>query len=302
MSFAIDSCYGLAIIYALCTLIAAIQIFRISLRAKSHGSCWKSTQQKLHIFVMIAGATRTILFCFMISWISTSEVPSPISIYFKTGWTYILTFLPALSFFTAFAVLANYWAEIYYRSINHVAYYQDWVRVLFSCSIGMSFVFIFGHLLIMEIFLGNKIDYMKRKEYNIIPEVYLGLLFFVMAIITTYFGRKTYNSIIQVPSDPTIRMNKLSEVTTLTIVCTIAFTLRAIYTTVFAVKDFQGQTNNITESSISSTFFYLLLEITPSGCILYYQRQMPPATRTLDIHLPLFDDFSDDDSENLIDI
>ncbi|KAG6759437.1 hypothetical protein POTOM_035915 [Populus tomentosa] len=93
----------LAALYGLVAAVALIQLIRIQLRVPEYG--W-TTQKVFHFLNFLVNAVRCLLFVFRRN---IESIHPPIL-------QHILLDFPSLAFFTTYALLVLFWAEIYYQA------------------------------------------------------------------------------------------------------------------------------------------------------------------------------------------
>ncbi|PNX77101.1 tobamovirus multiplication protein 3 [Trifolium pratense] len=95
--------YTLAVLYGVVSAIALIQLVRIQLRVPEYG--W-TTQKVFHFLNFLVNAVRCLVFVFFRS---VQRLQPEIV-------QHILLDVPSLAFFTTYALLVLFWAEIYYQA------------------------------------------------------------------------------------------------------------------------------------------------------------------------------------------
>ncbi|GAU36680.1 hypothetical protein TSUD_15920 [Trifolium subterraneum] len=95
--------YTLAVLYGVVSAIALIQLVRIQLRVPEYG--W-TTQKVFHFLNFLVNAVRCLVFVFFRS---VQRLKPEIV-------QHILLDVPSLAFFTTYALLVLFWAEIYYQA------------------------------------------------------------------------------------------------------------------------------------------------------------------------------------------
>ncbi|KAJ6719003.1 TOBAMOVIRUS MULTIPLICATION PROTEIN 3 [Salix purpurea] len=93
----------LAALYGLVAVVALIQLIRIQLRVPEYG--W-TTQKVFHFLNFLVNGVRCLLFVFRRN---IESIHPPI-------FQHILLDFPSLAFFTTYALLVLFWAEIYYQA------------------------------------------------------------------------------------------------------------------------------------------------------------------------------------------
>eukprot|EP00940_MAST-03C_sp_MAST-3C-sp2_P002357 g2357.t1 len=264
-------------------LVQNIRVFKVT------GCRRKWTFQKRMLALLALSAfSRAALFTAMTAnLIRLDRITSPLHTDFGNPGNYALSSIPGLCFFTTFCVLVAYWAELYYAASGDVDVYRKKIRplVLFLVAGSWSFYFVF-------LFLSDK---HMRKRYRAVLDGYFSLALFVIGTAVTVFGFRALSILKAVPVERDIRLPRLNELWTLTVLCVIAFFTRCIVAVVVAVVD----GNEITEIEwyCLATAYYVILEVTPLAALLWYQRRLPPAARieALSFDIILSKDLLDDD-------
>eukprot|EP00262_Sarcandra_glabra_P004180 TRINITY_DN15161_c0_g2_i8.p1 TRINITY_DN15161_c0_g2~~TRINITY_DN15161_c0_g2_i8.p1 ORF type:complete len:148 (-),score=4.26 TRINITY_DN15161_c0_g2_i8:81-524(-) len=95
--------YTLAGLYGFVAVVALIQLVRIELRVPEFG--W-TTQKVFHFLNFVVNAVRSLVFLFRRN---VQQIKPEI-------FQHLLLDLPSLLFFTTYALLVLFWAEIYYQA------------------------------------------------------------------------------------------------------------------------------------------------------------------------------------------
>ncbi|QHO17929.1 Tobamovirus multiplication protein [Arachis hypogaea] len=95
--------YSLAVLYGVVATVALVQLVRIQWRVPEYG--W-TTQKVFHLLNFLVNGVRCLVFIF---YRNVESLQPEIA-------RHILLDLPSLAFFTTYALLVLFWAEIYYQA------------------------------------------------------------------------------------------------------------------------------------------------------------------------------------------
>ncbi|TVU31889.1 hypothetical protein EJB05_23594 [Eragrostis curvula] len=263
--------HALAVLYGLVSVIALVQLIRIECRVPEYG--W-TTQKVFHFLNFLVNGVRSIVFVLR----RNVQVVEPEII------QHVLLDMPGLAFFTTYALLVLFWAEIYYQAramstdglrptfywINVVVYAIQiilwlvlwWkpVRVMIILSkmffAGVSLFAAFGFLLYGGRMLANilTVHNFTLTLYKLISRLFLMLQRF--------------------PVESKGRRKKLQEVGYVTTICFTCFLIRCVMMCLNAFD--KAADLDVLNHPILNFFYYLLVEIVPSALVLFILRKLPP--------------------------
>jgi hypothetical protein len=113
----------LAVLYGIVSLVAVIQLVRIQLRVPEYG--W-TTQKVFHFLNFVVNGVRAVVFVFR----RNVQFMQPEIL------QHILLDIPSLAFFTTYALLVLFWAEIYYQVVSNE---YLWVSFFVNASLVLIF-------------------------------------------------------------------------------------------------------------------------------------------------------------------
>lgn len=179
---------------------------------------------------------------------------------------------PGLLFFTTYALLVLFWAEIYHQA-----------RSFPTGALRPTFV---GVNALVYAFQGSLWTWegAQPKVGPILEKVSALFLAFVCAAAAAGFvvyGGRLFAMLRRFPVESRGRQKKLREVGAVTAVCATCFTVRAVMvcTSAFAeTKDGLDVMNH----PVRNAFYYACCEIAPSALVLFILRKLPPRTRRAD--------------------
>ncbi|URE35671.1 Tobamovirus multiplication protein [Musa troglodytarum] len=283
--------HALAALFGLVSAVALIQLFRIECRVPEFG--W-TTQKVFHFLNFLVNGVRSLIFIFRrhIQKIKPEIVQ------------HVLLDLPGLAFFTTYALLVLFWAEIYYQSVNfnlngfscrHDQYLlmaldhasiqlmqwympfseatiegcsMDGVIQTFDCSVYFALWFLLWWEPIQAMIILSKI-------------FFAGVSLFAALGFLLYGGR-LFLMLKRFPVESKGRRKKLQEVGYVTTICFLCFLLRCIMMCFNAFD--KAADLDVLNHPILNFLFYLLVEILPSSLVLYILRKLPPKRRITQYH------------------
>ena len=185
--------------------------------------------------------------------------------------TYELS-VPTSDFFTTYALLVLFWAEIYHQA-----------RSFPTGALRPTFV---GVNALVYAFQGSLWTWegAQPKVGAVLEKVSALFLAFVCAVAAAGFvvyGGRLFAMLRSFPAESRGRQKKLREVGAVTAVCATCFTVRAVMvcTSAFAeTKDGLDVMNH----PVRNALYYAYCEIAPSALVLFILRKLPPRTRRAD--------------------
>ncbi|MQL78480.1 hypothetical protein Taro_010913 [Colocasia esculenta] len=218
--------HALAALFGIVGTIALIQLIRIECRVPEYG--W-TTQKVFHFLNFIVNAVRCVVFVFRRG---VQQLKPEIL-------QHVLLDMPSLAFFTTYALLVLFWAEIYYQI---ALWFLQWWKPVRALVI-LSKVFFAGVSLFAALgFI-----------------VYGGRLFFMLQ---------------RFPVESKGRRKKLQEVGYVTTICFTCFLIRSV---MMGFNAFDKAADlDVLNHPILNFLYYLLVEILPSSLVLFILRKLPP--------------------------
>ncbi|KAH1134221.1 hypothetical protein GLYMA_05G135900v4 [Glycine max] len=216
----------LAILYGIVAAVALVQLVRIQLRVPEYG--W-TTQKVFHFLNFIVNGVR----CFVFVFRRDVQKLQPEIV------QHILLDMPSLAFFTTYALLVLFWAEIYYQITLWLILWWKPISVLVILSkmffAGVSLFAALGFLL------------------------YGGRLFLMLQ---------------RFPVESKGRRKKLQEVGYVTTICFSCFLIRCVMMCFNAFD--KAADLDVLDHPILNFIYYLFVEILPSTLVLFILRKLPP--------------------------
>ncbi|KAI0510153.1 hypothetical protein KFK09_010753 [Dendrobium nobile] len=218
--------FTLASLFGLISAVALIQLIRIECRVPEYG--W-TTQKVFHLLNFLVNGVRSVVFVFRPG---VQKIKPEIL-------QQILLDMPALAFFTTYALLALFWAEIYYQILLWLLMWWKPVQVI----IILSKIFFAGASLLAA----------------------LGFLL---------YGGRLFLMLQRFPVESKGRRKKLHEVGYVTTICFTCFLVRCIMMCFNAFD--KAADIDVLDHPVLNLIYYLLVEILPSSLVLFILRKLPP--------------------------
>ena len=179
---------------------------------------------------------------------------------------------PGLLFFTTYALLVLFWAEIYHQA-----------RSFPTGALRPTFV---GVNALVYAFQGSLWTWegAQPKVGKILEKVSALFLAFVCAAAAAGFvvyGGRLFAMLRRFPVESRGRQKKLREVGAVTAVCATCFTVRAVMVCASAFAETKDGLD-VMNHPVRNAFYYACCEIAPSALVLFILRKLPPRTRRAD--------------------
>ena len=238
----------LSVAYAIVAVVALVQTILIQFRVRR----FRCTPQKLfHFMNFVVCGARAIIFGFH----------SHVFALKPRAFTVALVELPGLLFLSAYTLIVLIWAQIYYQARRNPSIYST-IRP--------------AYLLINAVIYVTKVCiwiFMWRDGNNFWLEV-VGTLFvvlasFIAALGFLVYGRRLFSLLRSLPLEGRRRMKKLHEIRCVTAICFTCLIIRSCF--VYAT-----QINVIKNHPLLDLLYYTLVEIIPSGLVLFILGELPP--------------------------
>ncbi|CAI5741366.1 unnamed protein product [Hyaloperonospora brassicae] len=180
---------------------------------------------------------------------------------------YVMDQVPILAFFAIYALLVQFWAEVYYNAVDKLSTLTDVVKPAIRWCIVVV-------LLIQGLFWAfyasvwrNERAFFTRTQALLNME-----LFLIIATGFIYFGRKAYTELRSVPVEMRIRSRKLRELVNITSIGTSCFMTRCALQVVLSTEKRQLHDRS---TWFVVVVYYAVLEIVPALSVLYFNRRLP---------------------------
>ncbi|CAL9749218.1 unnamed protein product [Musa acuminata subsp. burmannicoides] len=241
--------HALSLLFGLISAVALIQLIRIECRVPEFG--W-TTQKVFHLLNFLVNGVRSLVFVFR----RGVQKMNPII-------RHILLDLPGLAFFTTYALLVLFWAEIYYqaRSVS-----TDGLRPTFYTINAVTYV--------IQIALWLVLWWKPIQAMIIISKIFFAGVSFFAALGFLLYGGRLFLMLKRFPVESKGRRKKLQEVGYVTTICFLCFLLRCIMVCFNAFD--KAADLDVLDHPILNLLYYLLVEILPSSLVLFILRKLPP--------------------------
>ncbi|WOL09788.1 tobamovirus multiplication protein 3-like [Canna indica] len=242
--------HSLAVLYGLVAAVALIQLIRIECRVPEYG--W-TTQKVFHFLNFLVNGVRSVVFVFRRN---VHKIRPEV-------FQHVILDLPSLAFFTTYALLVLFWAEIYYQA-----------RAVSTDGLRPTFYTINAVVYTIQIALWL-IFWWKPME----PMVILSKLFFAgvslfAALGFLLYGGRLFLMLKRFPVESRGRRKKLQEVGYVATICFSCFLVRCIMMCLNAFD--KAADLDVLNHPILNLLYYLLVEILPSSLVLFILRKLPP--------------------------
>nr|GEV09908.1 tobamovirus multiplication protein 3 [Tanacetum cinerariifolium] len=195
---------SVAVLYGLVSIIAMMQLIRIQQRVPEYG--W-TTQKVFHFLNFLVNAVRCILFVFRRD---IQDLKPEIVLH-------ILIDVPSLAFFTTYALLVLFWAEIYYQA-----------RAVSTDCLRPTFFTINGIIYTIQIGLWLVIWWKPVRGMVILSKMFFAGVSLFAALGFLLYGGRLFLMLQRFPVESKGRRKKLKEVGYVTSICFVCFLIRCI--------------------------------------------------------------------------
>ncbi|XP_042062701.1 tobamovirus multiplication protein 3-like [Salvia splendens] len=240
----------LAALYGFVTAIALVQLVRIQLRVPEYG--W-TTQKVFHFLNFLVNAVRSLVFIFRRN---IQDLEPEI-------FQHVMLGLPSLAFFTTYALLVLFWAEIYYQAR---AVSTDWL--------GPTFYTINGVVYAIQIILWVVQWWKPIHATVVLSKMFFAGVSLFAALGFILYGGRLFLMLQRFPVESKGRHKKLQEVGYMTTICFSCFLIRCIMMCFNALQT--AADLDVVDHPVLNFIYYFLVEILPSALILFILRKLPP--------------------------
>ncbi|KAF8765355.1 hypothetical protein HU200_008497 [Digitaria exilis] len=249
---------SLAVLYGIIAAASIVQVARIQRRVPEYG--W--TIQKVFQFLnFVVNGARCSIFAFRRL---VQQVNPPI-------FQHVILDLPGLAFFTTYAMLALFWAEILYQA-----------RGLMSEKLRSGFYTINGVVYAMQGLLWLCLWWNPNHSMLVISKLFIAGLSFFTALSFLLYGGRLFLMLKYFPLDSKGRQKKLREVGRVASICFCCFLVRCI---MMCFSAFNKEADlDVLDHPILNFFYYLLVEILPSSLVLCILRRIPAKLQISQYH------------------
>ncbi|PON39560.1 Tobamovirus multiplication protein [Parasponia andersonii] len=258
----------LTALYAAVAAIALVQLVRIQLRVPEYG--W-TTQKVFHFLNFVVNGVRALVFGFR----RDVQKLHPEIV------QHILLDMPSLVFFTTYALLVLFWAEIYYqtahkkggeelrRDIGEVK-----ARAVSTDGLRPSFLTINAVVYVIQIALWLISWWKPVRIVIILSKIFFAGVSLFAALGFLLYGGRLFLMLQRFPVESKGRRKKLQEVGYVTTICFSCFLIRCI---MVCLNVFDKAADlDVLDHPILNLIYYVLVEILPSSLVLFILRKLPP--------------------------
>ncbi|XP_040377324.1 tobamovirus multiplication protein 3-like [Oryza brachyantha] len=250
--------FSLAVLYGLIAASSFIQVVRIRYRVPEYG--W-TTQKVFQLLNFIVNGARCSIFAFRRQ---VQQVNPEI-------FQHVILDLPGLAFFTTYAMLALFWAEISYQA-----------RGLETEGLRSGFYTINGVIYAIQILLWLLLWYNPNPSMIVLSKLFIAGLSFSAALGFLLYGGRLFFMLKRFPIESKGRQKKLREVGRVATICFFCFLARCI---MMCSNAFDKEADlDVLDHPILSFIYYLIVEIVPSSLVLYILRRIPSKLRLAQYH------------------
>lgn len=240
----------LAALYGIVAAVALVQLVRIQLRVPEYG--W-TTQKVFHFLNFLVNGVRSLVFVFR----RNVQRLHPEII------QHILLDMPSLAFFTTYALLVLFWAEIYYQA-----------RAVSTDGLRPSFYTINAVVYAIQIAMWFVLWWKPIPIVIILSKMFFAGVSLFAALGFLLYGGRLFLMLQRFPVESKGRRKKLQEVGYVTTICFSCFLVRCIMMCFNAFD--QAANLDVLDHPILNFIYYLLVEILPSSLVLFILRKLPP--------------------------
>ncbi|XP_062209661.1 tobamovirus multiplication protein 3-like [Phragmites australis] len=242
--------HALAALYGVVALVALVQLIRIECRVPEYG--W-TTQKVFHFLNFIVNGVRSTMFV----------LRRNVQLLHPEIFQHVLIDLPGLAFFTTYALLVLFWAEIYYQAR---AMSTDGLRPTFYTVNGVAYT--------IQIVLWLFMWWKPVRAVVILSKMFFAATSLFAAFGFLLYGGRLFLMLQRFPVESKGRRKKLNEVGYVTTICFACFLIRCVMMC-FSALDKEADLD-VLNHPILNFFYYLLVEIVPSALVLFILRKLPP--------------------------
>lgn len=240
----------LAALYGIVAAVALVQLIRIQLRVPEYG--W-TTQKVFHFLNFLVNGVRCLVFIFR----RDAQKLEPQIL------QHIMLDVPSLAFFTTYALLVLFWAEIYYQA-----------RAVSTDGLRPSFFTINGIVYAIQIALWLTIWWKPIHGLVVLSKMFFAGVSLFAALGFLLYGGRLFFMLQRFPVESKGRRKKLQEVGYVTTICFSCFLVRCI---MMCFNAFDSAADlDVLDHPILNFIYYLLVEILPSSLVLFILRKLPP--------------------------
>ncbi|XP_041013379.1 tobamovirus multiplication protein 3 [Juglans microcarpa x Juglans regia] len=240
----------LAALYGVVAAVALVQLIRIQLRVPEYG--W-TTQKVFHFLNFLVNGVRSLVFIFRRE---LQKIQPEIV-------QHVLLDMPSLAFFTTYALLVLFWAEIYYQA-----------RAASTDGLRPSFITINAVVYAVQIALWLILWWKPVRVVVILSKMFFAGVSLFAALGFLVYGGRLFLMLQRFPVESKGRRKKLQEVGYVTTICFSCFLVRCVMMCLSAFD--KAADLDVLDHPVLNLIYYLLVEILPSCLVLFILRKLPP--------------------------
>ncbi|KAL5207960.1 hypothetical protein ABZP36_032395 [Zizania latifolia] len=250
--------FSLAALYGLIAAASFIQVVRIQYRVPEYG--W-TTQKVFQLLNFVVNGARCSIFAFRRQ---VQQVNPEI-------FQHVIIDLPGLAFFTTYAMLALFWAEISYQA-----------RGLETEGLRSGFYTINGVIYAIQVLLWMLLWHNPNPSMIILSKLFIAVLSFSAALGFLLYGGRLFFMLKRFPIESKGRQKKLREVGRVATICFFCFLARCI---MMCFDAFDKEADlDVLDHPILNFIYYMIAEILPSALVLSILRRIPSKLRLVQYH------------------
>lgn len=185
--------------------------------------------------------------------------------------TLVLLDLPGLLFFSTYALLVLFWAEIYRQARSLPT---DKLKIIYICV--NSAIYIIQVCIWIYLWIND------NHVAESIGKVFVAVVSFIAALGFLIYGGRLFLMLRRFPIESRGRQKKLNEVGSVTAICFTCFLIRCF---VVGLSAFDSSASlDVLDHPILNLAYYTLTEILPSALVLYILRKLPPKRVSAQYH------------------
>ncbi|XP_071724427.1 tobamovirus multiplication protein 1-like [Rutidosis leptorrhynchoides] len=242
--------YALSVSYAFVSVVALVQLIRIQLRVPEYG--W-TTQKVFHLMNFIVNAVRAVQLGFY----------EKVFLIRPKALELVLLDLPTLLFFSTYTLLVLFWAEIYHQA-----------RSLPTDKLRPAYYIVNGIVYFIQVCIWVAIR-LSGSSFSIeLAKLFLSVISLSAAVGFLIYGGRLFVMLRRFPIESRGRQKKLYEVGCVTGICCSCFLTRCIVVTLSVFNE--NSDLDVLDHPVLNFMYYALVEIVPSGLVLFILRKLPP--------------------------
>ncbi|KAK9115656.1 hypothetical protein Sjap_014603 [Stephania japonica] len=242
--------HTLAALFGIVSAVALIQLVRIEVRVPEYG--W-TTQKVFHFLNFLVNGGSALVFGFRRG---VAKINPGIL-------QHILLDMPSLLFFTTYALLVLFWAEIYYQA-----------RAVSTDGLRPTFYTINSVVYAIQIVLWLIMWWKPVAVVVTLSKIFFAGLSLFAALGFLLYGGRLFLMLQRFPVESKGRCKKLQEVGYVTTICFSCFLIRCVM--MFFDAFDKDADLDVLNHPVLSFLYYLLVEILPSSLVLFILRKLPP--------------------------